>query len=101
LGDSEGRSLIWLQGEIDIATSVELKTALMEALSSPKEILVDVEGATDLDVTAVQLLWAAAREAEKTGTAFAFSSQVAETVSRVVREMGFADFGPLPAVSSL
>jgi len=39
-------------------------------------VQVDLEGVTDLDVTAVQLLWAARREAQDAGARFAMSGQL-------------------------
>ena len=65
--------LVRLEGNTDIGCSTELKSVLVEAISSGKELRVDLTGATDLDITAFQLLWAAAREAEKSGALFALS----------------------------
>jgi hypothetical protein len=63
----------------------ELKTTLITAISSGKPVRVDMGRATDLDVTAVQLLWSAAREARK-----ASPSCVAEDIQDAVR----AERGP-------
>ena len=48
----------------------ELKKVMLQALASGKEMLVDLRRATELDVTAIQLLWAAEREARKSGRKF-------------------------------
>ena len=92
--DGETRCVIRLEGDIDISGSAELKEAMVGAISSRKELQVDLEATTDLDVTAVQLLWSAAREAERTGTSFAIVN-VPEGVGCGVREMGIENF-PAP-----
>jgi anti-anti-sigma regulatory factor len=56
-----------LEGAIDIGCAAELKQALLEALAEGKELHVALDGATDLDVTAMQLMWAARRAAQKPG----------------------------------
>jgi ABC-type transporter Mla MlaB component len=76
-----------LEGDIEVTGSAELKGMLMEAISSRKGVQVDLARVTDLDVTAVQLLWAAAREAEKAGMSFAIL-QVPESIACAGRQMG-------------
>lgn len=78
-----------LQGAITISCAAELKRLLLEALASGKDVQVDLEQATTLDVTAMQLLWAARRESERSGTAFAVVGQVPEQISVAVRDAGF------------
>jgi hypothetical protein len=48
--------------------------------------------ATDLDVTAVELLWAARREARASTVGFAFEGQAPEPVSVALAEAGFERF---------
>ena len=67
---------------------------LIEAMSPGKELQLDLAHASDLDVTAVQLLWAASREAEKTGVSFAVAGDVPENIRRTVCEAGFENFPP-------
>ena len=83
LEQSESLSVLRLQGAIDIASAGELKELLLKALElpkqeSPKEVSVSLEGATDMDVTAVQLLWAAKRNARASGVRFSLSGAVPE-----------------------
>ena len=84
-----------LEGAIDITCATELKKLLLEALASGKDVQMDLERVTDLDVTALQLFWAAGREAERAGTALAVSGKVPEPVSAAAREAGFERF-PIP-----
>jgi ABC-type transporter Mla MlaB component len=60
-------SLLCLEGTVDIACAAELKALLIEGLSGAKPVRVSIEKAASLDVTAVQLLWAAARESRAAG----------------------------------
>jgi anti-anti-sigma factor len=93
----ETQSILRLEGEIDIACSGELKTMMTDAISSRKPVLVDLSGATDLDVTAMQLLWAAAREAERSGSSFAVFGTLPVDIDRIFREAGFETF-PVPMI---
>lgn len=65
---------------------------LIEAISSGKEVQLDLAQASDLDVTAVQLLWAARRETEKAGASFAVAGDVPGNIGRVFCEAGFENF---------
>jgi Anti-anti-sigma regulatory factor (antagonist of anti-sigma factor) len=67
---TEGQCLIRLDGEVGIVCAGELKKVLLEALASERDVLVDLQQASELDVTAMQLLWAAEREASKSGRRF-------------------------------
>ncbi len=90
--DSATRCVLRLEGEIDVTCAAELKRALIDAISSGREVQLDLAQASDLDVTAVQLLWAARREAEKAGTSFAVAGDVPENIGRAVCEAGFENF---------
>lgn len=80
---------IKLEGSVDISVAAELKQILLEALASGKRVRVSLAGVTDMDVTAVQLLWAAVREAKATDTDFAFDGDVPEPVLAALVESGF------------
>jgi anti-anti-sigma factor len=95
----ETHCILRLEGDIDIACSGELKTMITEAILSRKRVLLDLAGATDLDVTAMQLFWAAAREAERAGTPLTVAGALPENIALMVREAGFETF-PVPTVSA-
>ena len=63
IDQSEALCLIRLEDDINITSAAELKKLLLEALASGRELRVDLERATELDVTALQLFWAAERAA--------------------------------------
>ena len=97
LYEGRTRCVIRLDGDIDITCSDELKRTLIEAISTRKELQVDLARTTDLDVTAIQLLWAATREAEKTGASFGVTGQIPENLIGTVRDAGFEKF-PVPTI---
>ena len=59
--------LIRLEGQINLTAAPELKTALLEGIASGKDLELDLNAATEIDVIGLQLLYAVAREAERTG----------------------------------
>ncbi len=83
---------IVLANTIDIVCAAELKALLLEALNSGTEVRISLDDATDLDVTAIQLLWAAGREAQHSGLEFRVSGQGSEPVFSGLAEAGFQPF---------
>lgn len=70
-----------LEGEISIASAAPLKQELQTALASEKDIAVSLALASALDITAVQLLWAAAHEARLAGRRFTFDEPVPPSIA--------------------
>jgi anti-anti-sigma regulatory factor len=87
---------IQLEGAVDIVCAADLKTSLLDALNSGKPVRVSLDRCTDLDVTAFQLLWAAAREAKSQGIDFALANPVPPTIVDSLKNVGFENF-PVPA----
>lgn len=85
-------SRIRLEGAIDIGCGQELKELLVEGLTGGSEVRVLLAQATDLDVIAVELLWAARREAKASSVRFAFEGQAQEPVSAALAEAGLETF---------
>ena len=90
LEQTEAGSLIRLEGSIDIACAADLKKLLAEALASTRPPRISLDSATYLDVTAVQLLWAAAREAVASGADFARAGSMPEPVFRALADAGLS-----------
>jgi anti-anti-sigma factor len=88
LEQSEALRVIRLEGPIDIGCAAELKQILLQALESKDEVSVSMESATDLDVTAMQLLWAAAREANVSGVELTLTGPVPEGISISIANAG-------------
>jgi anti-anti-sigma factor len=86
--DRENLSLVRLEGAIDIASAAELKSVLVSVLASKKEIRLTLEGITELDITALQLLYAAERDASKAGFPFLLTGSVSNEISAAVTDAG-------------
>jgi anti-anti-sigma factor len=89
-------SCVRLQGDVNICSAAEFKQILLRALARGKDILVDLSSVTELDVSALQLLWAAEREAKGAGVGFSFAGQCQQDVAFALAAAGFEEF-PLPA----
>jgi len=98
LEQNPSRCLVRLQEGVDICAAAELKHLLLEALSTGKELRIDLEQATDIDVTALQLIWAAGRDAKNAGVAFSVGD-VPEDVLTLLQAVGLEEF--LTTASSL
>ena len=89
---SEAPGVIRLEGDIDIASAAQLKEVLLEALALRGEAQISLETAAGIDITAVQLLWAAEREAKASGVVLALKGPVPETLRATLHEAGFESF---------
>jgi anti-anti-sigma regulatory factor len=98
LDKRETESMIRVEGEVGIASAAELKAILLQALSLGKKVSVDLEQATDLDVTTLQLLWAAERAFRAAGTEFVLDRPLPQPVAATLSEAGFETF-PLPQLA--
>jgi len=92
LKQSKKSTVIRLEGAIDIAAAAEFKKLLLQACGTGKDVRVALDGATDLDVTAVQLILAAKRSAEGAGVAFTIFGAVPESVSSALVHSGLHQF---------
>jgi anti-anti-sigma factor len=92
LDQSGDLCLLRLEGEISVGVATELKDVLLRALASRTEVRLDLEHATEFDVTALQLLWAAEREAHRSGKAFTLVTPVPRNVLLATREAGLKAF---------
>jgi anti-anti-sigma regulatory factor len=95
----DGLTLVRIEGAIDIASATELKTALLEAFASHGDVRIDAGQAAYFDITAMQLLWAAEREARKLGVGFGSTDELPAPVRAGLREAGFDAF-PLAGEST-
>jgi anti-anti-sigma regulatory factor len=89
LNQQEDRSLITLGGNIDISLAAELKMLLLDAMASGQAIYVKLEKNVMLDVTAVQLLWAGARQTKASCLEFTVASPAPDALSASLAEVGF------------
>jgi hypothetical protein len=87
---TETHWVLRLEGDFNMASSVELKGVLLEGLASGRELELDLLAAGQIDITFLQLLWSAEREAMRAGSGFV--SRVSETVAGAARAAGFERF---------
>ena len=59
--------LIRLEGQVTLTSATELHNLLLQWRAGGKNLELDLEQAEEIDITILQLLWAAAREAGRTG----------------------------------
>ena len=86
----EDHALIRLEGECNVTSVAELKTILLEGLASGKDLRLDLERVEEIDITVMQLLWAAGRAAERMGAGVEI--RVSEAAGRAARDAGFERF---------
>lgn len=92
LEQGDESSTIRLEGAIDIGLAGELREALLKALTAGGELRISVGGATDLDVTTMQLLWVARRMAEASDVRFAIEGTAQERVTAAFALAGMEKF---------
>jgi hypothetical protein len=95
LEQSAGLCEIRVSGAINIAGATDWKKCLLQALAGGTEMRLRLELGSELDITALQLLWAAEREARALGTRFTVVSPIPEEIAITVRGGGFDKF-PIP-----
>jgi len=78
-----------LDGELTIYRAQELRQTLLDALDQPGDLRLDLEGVSELDSSAVQLLLAARQDALAAGKRFAISV-ASGPVREVLGLMGLA-----------
>ncbi len=88
--------LIRVEGEFTVTSASELKKMLIEGLASAKHLQVDLTQAEEIDVSLLQLLWAAARDASRQSGALV--SGVSEAAAAAARDAGFDIFPGLNEV---
>jgi len=86
--EADGTGVVALEGRADIAEAAQLKNALLEAAAAQAGLRVEVSRATAVDVTAVQLLWAAQRQARQTGKPFEIAGPWNAEAEAQLKEMG-------------
>jgi anti-anti-sigma regulatory factor len=83
-------ALIRLEGECTLPSAADLKSLLLNALASGGDLRLDLLSVEEIDITTMQLLYAAAREADRSGTGFVVAIPDAFLVA--AQEAGFGGF---------
>jgi anti-anti-sigma regulatory factor len=87
---TETHWLLLMEGDFNMTSSAALQGALLEGLASGTELQLDLERVGDIDITFLQLLWSAERDAQRAGSGFV--SRVSPTAAAVARAAGFERF---------
>src|SRR3954451_13749386 len=66
--DREGRALLTLRGELDLATAPELEGIVNERLDAGKDVVVDLRGLEVMDSSGIGVLFAAHARAARNDT---------------------------------
>jgi anti-anti-sigma regulatory factor len=88
----EESSAISLAGTVDISAAAELKRALLECLDRGRPVRLSIGSDADLDVTALQLLWAVEREARARQVEFTLDGRLPDSVGAALKDAGFEGF---------
>ena len=83
-------NVLRLDGSWTIERANELKRMLLEALNSGENIVIDLEGLTDLDLSSMQLFCSAHRTSLREGKYLALHERKSQSLKQMVREAGFA-----------
>lgn len=84
------RGVVALEGEVNIECAAALKSALTAALDGAAPAAISLAGVTGVDVTAIQLLVAAERQARTAGRMLTADAWP-ESVGVPLREAGFSE----------
>jgi len=84
----DGKNVIRLEGAVDIGSAAEFRQLLIDVLNQGDAIEISLRGATELDITAMQLLWAAGKAARGAGTGFALDGEVPPEIRVAFMGMG-------------
>jgi anti-anti-sigma regulatory factor len=88
LDQSRTPCVIGLAGEVNIRCAAELKEVLVEGLALGRGLRVDLTGATEVDITASQLLWAAEREARSADKEFVLDRAMPDEIAATLNLTG-------------
>jgi anti-anti-sigma regulatory factor len=86
---NDGSSLISIEGTITISSAAELKLVILQGLALRQKLSFDLQNAAELDITALQLLWATEREANIIGLPATITGQVPDHIDVAAVNAGF------------
>lgn len=84
-----------LSGRYTVDKASELFSTLSTALAHHSAVQIDLSGVEELELSALQLFYAAARSARSKGGSLSFVGTVSDKVCRRLSGAGFSSAGPL------
>lgn len=85
--------VVKLDGRLTVERIVAIKDTLLKQLEAHDNLVVDCGGATDIDVSFLQLLYAANRACESRGNRLSLAGRCPEPMRKVLRDAGFCHAG--------
>ena len=82
-----GELTLELKDSIGIEQAATIKKQLIDAFAKNEKVYVDVSKITDADASIIQLFVAANKEAQAQNKVFAFSGQIPEEISSLVKKL--------------
>ncbi len=95
---SEKLFVIRMEGELGMHSAPMLKSCVLQALASEKDIRLDLQLATEVDLTVLQLLWVAAQQAKGAHRELRLRGEIPANIALAALDAGFLSF-PVPAES--
>jgi ABC-type transporter Mla MlaB component len=95
LEKNDAGCVLRLEGEITVNCAAELHRLLVEATASATDVSVGFAPSAEIDVSAIQLLYAARREAVRTGRVMRAVGELPAQVRAAFGEVGIDPFGEL------
>jgi ABC-type transporter Mla MlaB component len=84
-------NLTSFDGDVTVSNIVAARDELAAALRQDGPVVVDIDGASEIDLTFVQLMESARRKAVETGRDFTLQRPASGAVLEVLRRGGFLD----------
>ena len=81
--EGERRAVLYLEGELDFASSSQLVEAIGRLGDRPRTVVVDLQGLTFIDMAGLRVL-IAARDAAQQGARRLFLARVPDPIRRVI-----------------
>ena len=82
---------ILLQGDLSVGSAAKLKDELQESVNNASDLLVDLSGAQSVDISIIQLLCAAFKEARKTNKKISLTGVLQPELIEAFYACGFID----------
>jgi hypothetical protein len=89
---SDETSFINIEGAITISSAAELKLMILQSLELRQKLTFDLQNTTELDITALQLLWTTEREADIRGLPATIAGPVPDHIHVAAVSAGFQTF---------
>jgi anti-anti-sigma factor len=90
LEKKQGGTVIVMSGEMTVEHAAALRDALTGSLETEEQVVVDMDGVTDIDLSCLQLLCSAHRTFTRTSRAFGLKCNCPEVLRQIAGETGYS-----------